>query len=191
MARQSLFQILSRQPWWLTLLMAVLIFGITQLIYPPIAPFVALPFAAVAGYLAWQQLRAGPPGNVEERLAALRAMPWENFSLVVSESYRRQGYTVEESRNSAFDFRLTRRGQVTLVQCRRWKVNQVGDAPVRDLLAALEKQDAFNCVCISAGEFSRNAREYAMGKPVTLVSGAALAELVGTIEKKTRRWFSR
>lgn len=191
MARQSLFQILSRQPWWLTLLVAVLMFGITQLVYAPLAPFVALPFAAVAGYLAWQQLRAGPPVNLEERLAALRAMPWENFSLVVSESYRRQGYAVEASNSAAFDFRLTRRAQVTLVQCRRWKVNQVGDAPLRELFGAMEKHEAYNCVCITAGEFSRNAREYAAGKPLTLVSGAALAELVGTIEKKARRWFSR
>jgi restriction system protein len=191
LARESLFQILSRQPWWLTLLVAVFIFGIMQLVFPPLAPFVALPFAAVAGYLAWRQIRAGPSLNVEERLATLRAMPWENFSLVVSESYRRQGYTVEDSKSAAFDFKLSKKGQITLVQCRRWKVNQVGDAPVRELVKAMEKQNAFNCVCITAGEFSANAREFARGRPVTLLAGAALAELVGTIDKKSRRWFLR
>jgi restriction system protein len=191
MAKRSLFSILSEQPWWITLLVAVLVFGITQLIFPPLAPFVALPFAAVAAYLAWRQLRAGPPVNVEERLAALRAMPWENFGLVISEAYRRQGYTVETSASAAFDFKLAKKGQITLVQCRRWKLNQVGAGPVRDLLDAMEKLGAFNCVCISAGEFSANALEAAAGKPVTLVRGSALATLVGTIEKKSRRWFSR
>lgn len=191
MAKESLFQVLSRQPWWLTLLVAVLIFGIVQLVFPPLAPFVALPFAAVAGYLAWRQMRAGPPVTVEERLAALRAMPWENFGLVVSEAYRRQGYAVEESTSAAFDFKLTKKGRITLVQCRRWKVNQVGDGPVRELANAMEKQDAFNCVCISAGEFSANARSFARGKPIALLNGGALAELVGTVEKKSRRWFLR
>jgi restriction system protein len=191
MAKQTLFQILSRQPWWLTLLVAVLIFSIMQFVFPPLAPFVALPFAAVAAYLAWRQLRAGPSINVEERLAALRAMPWENFSLVVSEAYRRKGYTVEASTSAAFDFKLTAKGRITLVQCRRWKVNQVGDGPVRELVAAMEKHNAYNCVCITAGEFSTNAHEFARGRPVTLLAGAALAQLVGTIDKKGRRWFAR
>ena len=139
MARESLFHILSRQPWWVTLLLAVLIFGVMQFVFPPIAPFVALPFAALAVYLAFRQLRAGPSANVEERLAALRAMPWENFSLVVGEAYRRQGYSVVSSNSAAFDFQVAKKGQVTLVQCRRWKVNQVGDAPVRELVNAMEK----------------------------------------------------
>lgn len=191
MARESLFHILSRQPWWLTLLLAVLIFGVMQFVFPPIAPFVALPFAALAVYLAFRQLRAGPSANVEERLAALRAMPWENFSLVVGEAYRRQGYSVESSNSAAFDFQLAKKGQITLVQCRRWKVNQVGDAPVRELVNAMEKQDAFNCVCITAGAFSANARDFARGRPITLLNGAALVELARTIEKKRWRWFSR
>lgn len=191
MAKRSLFSLLSEQPWWVTLLVAVLIFGIMQMVFPPLAPFVALPFAAVAVYLAWRQLRAGPPANIEERLAALRTMPWENFGLIVSEAYRRQGYVVEESNSSAFDFKLAKKGQITLVQCRRWKLNQVGAGPVRDLIGATERLGAFNCVCISAGDFSANALEAAAGKPVTLLRGAALAALVGTIERKRRRWFSR
>ena len=191
MAKRSLFSILSEQPWWVTLLVAVLVFGIMQAVFPPLAPFVALPFAAVAVYLAWRQLRRGPPADMDERLAALRAMPWENFGLVIGAAYRRQGYVVEESTSAAFDFKLAKKGQITLVQCRRWKLNQVGAGPVRDLIGAMEKLGAFNCVCISAGEFSTNAREAAAGKPVTLLRGAALADLVGTIEKKRRRWFSR
>src|SRR5688572_10105096 len=102
MAKRSLFSILSEQPWWITLLVAVLVFGIMQLVFAPLAPFVALPFAALAVYLAWRQLRAGPPANIEERLAALRTMPWENFGPVVSEAYRRQGYIVEASTSAAF-----------------------------------------------------------------------------------------
>lgn len=191
MAKRSLFSILAEQPWWITLLVAVLIFGIMQVVFPKLAPFVALPFALVAVYLAWRQWRAGPPANVDERLAALRAMPWENFGPVISEAYRRQGYVVEVSTSGAFDFKLAKKGQITLVQCRRWKLNQVGAGPVRDLIGAMEKLGAFNGVCISAGEFSANAVAAAAGKPVTLLRGAALAALVGTIEKKRRSWFSR
>ena len=190
MAKRSLFSVLSEQPWWVSLLVAALLFAVVQLLLPPLAPFVALPFIAVAAYVAWTQLRRTSPVNVEKRLAALRAMPWEDFKHVISEAYRRQGYTVEESGSAAFDFKLRKDDRTTLVQCRRWKVNQVGIGPVRELFEALSKHDAFNCVCVAAGGFSGNAREFAAGKPVTLVNGAALAELVGTIEKTGRRWFT-
>lgn len=191
MAKRSLFSILSEQPWWVSALVAALLFALTQLIFPPIAPFIALPFLGVATYLAWKQLRGASPVAVEERLAALRAIPWEHFGRVISEAYRRRGYQVEASRSGAFDFKLTKNGQITLVQCRRWKVNQVGIAPVRELYEAMNRHEAYNCVCIAAGEFSESAREFAAGKPVILLNGAALAELVGTIEKTSRRWFAR
>ena len=191
MAKRYLFSVLSEQPWWLTLLVAIFIFGVMQLVFPPLAPFVALPFAAVAGFLAWRQMRAGPSVNVEERLSGLRAMPGGNFSLVVGGGHRRPGYSGEEAKSAAFDFRLAKKGQITLVQCRRWKVNQVGDAPVRELVNAMEKQGAFNCVCLTAGAFSANARDFARGRPITLLNGAALVELARTMGKKRWRWFSR
>lgn len=191
MARGSLFTILSRQPWWVSLLIAMGIFAVTELLLPPMAPFVALPFVVIAIYIAWKQMRTVSPANVEERLAALRAMPWENFGLVIHEAYRRRGYSVEDARSGAFDFKLAKDGRVTLVQCRRWKVNQVGVGPVRELHEAMDKHDAFEGVCISAAEFSKGAREFAAGKRITLLNGAALAELVGTIEKTSRRWFGR
>lgn len=189
MAKRSLFSILSEQPWWVSALVAAVVFAIVQLFFPPLAPFVALPFIAVAAYVAWKQLRSKSPVDAAERLAALREMPWENFGLIISESYRRQGYAVEESGSSAFDFKLSKNGRITLVQCRRWKVNQVGAGPLRELYKAVTRLEAYNGVCVAAGEFSANAREFAAGKPITLLTGAALVELVGTIEKKSRRWF--
>lgn len=191
MAKRSLFSILSGFPWWLSALVAVLLFGFMQLIFPPLAPFVALPFVAVAAYFAYRQLLGKSPVDAGERIAALRDMPWENFSLVISEAYRRQGYAVEASDSAAFDFTLRRNGRITLVQCRRWKVNQVGAGPLRELHEAIVKHDAFNGVCITAGGFSANAREFAAGKPITLLNDAALAELVGTLEKTSKRWFGR
>jgi len=181
MAKRSLFSILSKQPWWVSLVVAAVLFAIAYQFLPQFAPFVALPFVGVAVYVAWKQLRGRSPADVGERLAALREMPWEKFRAIVSAAYRRQGYAVEASASGAFDFTLRKNGKITLVQCRRWKVNQVGVGPVRELYAAMSGHEAFNCVCIGTGEFSANAREFAAGKPITLLSGTALAELVGPI----------
>jgi restriction system protein len=191
MHKRSLFFILSQYPWWLSALVAVLVFALTRQIFPPLAPFIALPFVAIAAYFAYKQLRGKSPVDARERLTALRDMSWENFSLVISETYCRQGYAVEASNSAIFDFTLRKNNRITLVQCRRWKVNQVGVGPLRELHEAIASQDAFNGICITAGGFTANAREYAAGKPILLLSDAALAELVGTLETISKRWFAR
>ena len=51
----SLFGILMRQPWWVTLLVAAVLFGVAYAVFPPVAPFIAgqspLAFANVTNVL--------------------------------------------------------------------------------------------------------------------------------------------
>lgn len=179
-ARQTLFHILLRQPWWITLLVAIAAFWIAHAIFPPIAPFFALPFIVLAGYIAYRQFRGRSPVDAEERLAALRAMSWDDFSATIAEVYRGQGYDVRRARDDAYDFVLTRDGRATLLQCRRWKVNQVGVEPVRALASAVSREDAYKGISIAAGSFSEPARRLTAAEPVSLIAGLELVELVGT-----------
>ncbi len=172
-------------------LVAAALFGIGELIYPPVAPFVAVPFLGIAAYAGYLQLRGSGHRNVEQQLASLRAMSWENFSLVISEAYRRQGYEVADARDKAFDFQLTKNGRRTLLLCRRWKVNQVGAGPLRELNEAISRTDAYNAICIATGEYSANAAAYVEGQPITLLGGKDVVDLVGNLEKRRFRWFSR
>jgi restriction system protein len=183
MARESLFSILSRQPWWVSAIVAAALFGITELVYPPVAFFVALPFLVVAAYFGYRQVRGTAPVNVDAKLAALRDMSWENFSLVVSEAYRRRGYAVSEAKDAAYDFVLQKGGRTTLVSCRRWKASSVGAAPVEALARAVARNDAYNGICIAAGQFSPNARASVAGQPITLLDGAELVALVGLVAR--------
>lgn len=176
--RTTLFHILSRQPWWVTLVVAFVLFWIAYAIFPPVAPFVAVPFILLAGYIAFVQFRKGTPGNVGEVIERLRAMSWDEFSAVVTAAYRKQGYTVLPAEAPGYDFKLVRDGRSTLLQCRRWKVNQVGEGPVRELAKAVDRAEAARGICLTAGDFSRPARSLAASEPIALVSGAELAELV-------------
>jgi restriction system protein len=83
---------------------------------------------------------------------------------------------------------LIKGGQTILLQCRRWKVNQVGAAPVRELAEAVAASDAYRGICLAAGEFSQPARKLTVDEPVSLVAGADLIELVG--EPGKRSWWS-
>ena len=177
--KESLFQILLRQPWWVTLLVAFMVFAITRLIYAPIAAFMALPFFVLAAVIAFKHWRGAGPLDTPERLASLRAMDWDEFSAIISEAYRKRGYAVHPSTAGAYDFRLTKEGRVTLVQCRRWKVNQVGVGPLRELVKAVESEEASHGICIAAGDFSTPARALTRTEPLTLVGGAELVALLG------------
>jgi restriction system protein len=174
----TLFQVLARQPWWISLLVAFAMFWVAYAVYPPVAPFFALPFMVLAIYIGIKQWRSGVPSNPGEQLETLRNMSWESFSAAVSEAYRRQGYAVSPSREQGYDFTLTRDGRVTLLQCRRWKVNQVGAEPVRELARAVDRMQAYRGICLATGEFSVPARKLAAAEPVALVSGTELVVLV-------------
>ena len=184
MAQQTLFSILLRQPWWVTLLVAFGLFAIVHAIYPPVAPFMALPFAGLSVYIGYRQWRGNAAVNAGERLASMRAMQWDEFSGLVTQAYRRQGYSVAAADRPGYDFRLTKDGRMILLQCRRWKVNQVGVGPVRELANAVARDEAYKGICIAAGEFSEPARRLTSTEPVSLVSGNELVELVGRVSIK-------
>lgn len=191
MAKETLFRILMRQPWWVTLLVALSFYGIGHLVFPPIAPFLALPFFVFAIYIAWTQARHGSPVDAGKRLDELREMSWEGFSAILAAAYRNQGYEVTSSDGAGYDFRLVKNGRVTLLQCRRWKVNQVGAGQVRELTDAIRRAEAYNGVCVSAGVFSEPARKLAAAEPVTLVAGTELVALSAQGRKKPLWRFVR
>jgi len=186
MAKETLFNILLRQPWWITVLVAVVLFALARAIFPPVAPFVALPFVLLAVYIAYRQWRGTSPVDADERLAALRTMSWEEFSALVSAAYARHGYHVAAAERPGYDYTLTKGSRVTLLQCRRWRVSQVGVGPVRELARAVEREEATNGICISAGNFSEPARKLVATEPVTLVSSVELVELLGPLHRSAR-----
>lgn len=179
---RTLFSLLLAQPWWISVLAGGAAFGIGQMVFPPVAPWVALPFLVIGLYVAYRQMRTVSPGQVDERLKALRDMSWEQFSAVITRAYQREGYVVEPAQRAAYDFKLTQGTRVTLLQCRRWKVNQLGVGPLEDLARALAASDAYNAICLAAGGVSPNARQFVAGKPISLVTGIELAALVGKLK---------
>ena len=157
MAKQTLFAVLSRAPWWVSVIAAGALFASVRLIAPDmVAAAAALPFLAIAGYAGWLQLRAPSVGNIDEILARVRGMPWENFSAIAAEAFRRDGYAVTEVFTGAVDLKLEKSGRVTLVNCKRWKVAQTGIGPLRELHEAKKAIDASYCMYVTAGDFTAN-----------------------------------
>jgi restriction system protein len=189
-SKDSLFAVLSRQPWWLSVAVAAALFGSAQVFLPTmISAAIAVPFLGIACYAGWRQLRTPGAADVEATLARIRNMPWENFSAVISEAFRRDGYAVTEVFKGAIDLKLAKAGHITIVSCKRWKVAQTGIGPLRNLLEAKKAEDAAGSIYVATGDFTANAREFATQKSIRLLHGAALANLIARVERGNSGWF--
>ena len=179
MAKNSLFAILLRSPWWISLLVAAGIFLAARMVLPELyAFFVPLPFMVIAAYAGWQQLRAPSEARVSATLDAIRAMSWDEFSAAVENAFRRDGYAVARFSGEEADFELTKAGRTSLLACKRWKAARTGVEPLRELHAAMRARNAHECIYIAAGEISDNARTLATERNIQLVHGAELARLL-------------
>ena len=179
MAENSLFAVLLRAQWWVSVLAAFGSFMALRLIVPEVyAFFGSLPFVVIACVATWKQLRAPSAAKIAAGLEALRGMAWEAFARALAEGFRREGYSVQRVEGAA-DFELQKAGSVSLVSARRWKAAVTGMEPLKELVAAGEKRGAGECVYVCAGELSGNARGFAKDKGVRVVEGV---ELVGLLK---------
>lgn len=179
LAENSLFAILLRSPWWVSVLVALGVFALVRLfLHEGYAAAAASPFIAIAAIAAWKRLRTPSGARLEAALAKLRGMSWEEFARALEEGFRREGYAVKRLEGGAADFELTKAGRVSLAAAKRWKASRTGVEPLRELVAAGEKREAGECVVVVAGEMTENAGMFAREKRVRLVEGAELVRLV-------------
>jgi restriction system protein len=188
MARNSLFAILLRSPWWLSVVVAAGIFLAARLAVPEIyAFFAALPFMVIGVYAGARQLRVPSAARVADTLEALRTLSWDDFSGVIEDAFRRDGYTVSRLRGAEADFELTKARRISLLGCKRWKVARTGIEPLRELHAAMRARDAHECIYVAAGEITDNARAFAAEKNIRLLHGAELAQLLPRAGRARKR----
>jgi restriction system protein len=181
--KNSLFAILSRQPWWVSVVIGCGLWALAHPFIPLYAPFVGAPFIGVAMYALYRQLRHGPKTDPADVLPRIAGMSWENFSLVAEEAFRRSGYTVEPATGFA-DFVLRKDGRKTLASCRRWKARQVGRNLVEELFRDMEKGEMDEGWLLAVGEVSAAAREFTKDKRLKILTGQELSDLVGRVGRR-------
>ena len=106
------------------------------------------------------------------------------------ERIRRQGkWSVESEHagqyaasNNSVDLLLRKEGKLTLVQCKRWKSQRVDVKVVREMFGLLAHHRASAIKIVAVGAYTPDAQRFAEGKPIELVTGAALVELVHSVQ---------
>ena len=97
---------------------------------------------------------------------------------------KRRGYKVSftpVSGDEGIDLILRKNGKTTVVQCKRHK-SPTGPSVVRELYGSMVASRADNAILACTGGFTKGAREFASGKPITLVDASDLARMSESIE---------
>jgi restriction system protein len=182
MSEKSLFATLLRAPWWVSFLV---MFGVALVAgallpeaYKIAGMLGAFPFFVIGVMAAWRQRNAISASRIEELVEQARGMGWRDFSVLIEEALRQQGFVVTRLNDGPADFQIEKNGRVTLVSAKRWKAATVGAEHLRELLAVRESRDAFSCTCMSLGVFSQAAIDLANDSPMQLLKSANIAQLM-------------
>lgn len=182
MSEKSLFAALLRAPWWVSFLVMLAVALVAGALLPDAYKTAgmlgAFPFLVIGVMAAWRQRNAISASRIQELLEQARGMGWRDFSVLVEEALRQQGFVVARLTDGPADFQIEKNGRVTLVSAKRWKAATVGAEHLRELLAARESRDAFSCTCMSLGIFSQAAIYLANNSPMQLLGSANIAQLM-------------
>jgi restriction system protein len=187
MAKNSLFAILLRSPWWASAAIAAAI-GLMAFALLPEAWRVpgalsGFPFLILAGAAAWRQRHRPSAARIEQTTQAVAAMAWPTFAQLLEQAFARDGYTVRRSdgkKNAAADFILERGQRRMLVSARRWKAARTGVEPLRALQAEREQSTGddrpTDALAISLGELTDSARTFAAERRIAVWQATELAQ---------------
>jgi restriction system protein len=186
MAKNSLFSILLRSPWWVSAALGVALGLLAMAVLPKDYRVAGLlsgfPFVVIGAMAAWRASKLPSAASIEQTQQAVATMAWPAFAGLLEQAFQRDGYTVEarEPRATpAIDFVLERKGRRMLVCARRWKSARTGIEPLRALQAAREAagDDLPNdALFIALGEPTDSARAFAAEHRIAIWQAAELAQ---------------
>jgi restriction system protein len=182
MAENSLFAILMRKPWWVSMAVAAVVAVLARLLLPEkyaVAGMLgSLPFVVIAGMAVWRQRGLPSAAQSEQWLQRLQMMSLRDFSAAVEAAYRHQGYEVQPIKSPGADLALRKYNQITLLGLRRWKAATTGVEPLRELHSAMKKHEADAGILLAGGEVGDKARSFASNADIQLVDAAQLVRML-------------
>jgi len=147
---------------------------------------VPIGFLSIAGASLVKRLKAtlnleAAPDDTPE---VVRAIAWREFESRICESFRGEGYRVEERGRSQpdneIDLIAAKAKRRVLIQCKHWKTPQVGVALVRELSGVVVARRADGGVLVTGGTFTKEARDLAETSRIRLIDGDALRQILGS-----------
>ena len=126
----------------------------------------------------------------EYDIEQLKRISWQDFELLVTETFKRDGYKVKEAggaqADGGIDLEAYRGGQKIIVQCKHWKKTSVGVNIVREMFGVGIHEQASVVYIVTCGYFTKDAKEFAKGKAMRLVNGYQLLHWIDNIKNNKK-----
>ena len=204
MARRNegFFEMLVHCPWWVSFIVAAGAYIGLRSVAPaldlgnpalnavaskaPKIAWVSVFFLLPAIPSAFESFRKRRMLDRQSGIESIRELTWKQFEELIGEAYRRQGYRVMENHTAGpdggVDLRLQKGGTCILVQAKQWKSGKVGVKIVREMYGVMTAEGADGVIIVCSGMFTQEAMGFAAGKPIDLVGGNELLELVRGVQ---------
>ena len=172
MAPNSLFAILMRNPWWISLLI-VIVFSLLCLALLPKNMVIfgimgTFPFF-ITGIVAFKRQWGVPsPAKQQAELDRLSALSWRDFSAELETKFVKQGFEVTRLNTGVADFKLEKGGNITLVSAKRYKAATHGIEALQALVTQQEAQGADKAMYVCLSPVTAQAAKFAKEKGVVL-----------------------
>ena len=183
---EDLIEITSTLPWWAGLLLAIISYLLLGQIAAHVGNklweivllffkyFFAFGFAGGAIFSAFKQWKRSSIFNSQTGIDTIRNLSWYQFELLISEAFRRQGYTVRETDygpDGGVDLVLKKDNQTLFVQCKHWKVYKIDVKPVRELQGVISAKGADEGIFVTSGKYTKDAVDFARECNIQLIDG--------------------
>ncbi len=127
----------------------------------------------------------------------IRTLEWKRFEELCEGFYREKGWTTRATRLGAdggvdiYLYGTEPEKPLGVIQCKAWNNYRVGVKPVRELYGVMAAEGVELGIFISSGDFTRDARFFADGKRVKLLTGGDLLKLIRNLPEASRERLLR
>jgi len=115
-------------------------------------------------------------------LEKLQKMDWKEFELLCEDFFKRRGWnTFCSDKNGAdggVDVWLKRKGEKSIVQCKRYNKTKVGVKVVREVFGLMHSNDCSSAYIMTTSSFTKEGYLFAKGKRISLIDGNELVRLI-------------
>lgn len=122
--------------------------------------------------------------NKKLTIQALYQLNWEQLEDLVKLLFLNIGYKVKKrggaQADGGVDIEAYKKNEKVIIQCKQWKSNKVGVAVVREMFGVMIHEKAQKVYIITCGSFTKDAKEFAKGKPIYLIHGFKLVDWVNS-----------
>lgn len=205
---ENLLDALTHCPWWVSVVLSGIVYITLRFIIPMIefrdsllkslasaAPIFALSLGIVlllpAPFAFYNSFRKKRLLDQQKDLDSIKSLSWKEFEELIGEAYRRKGYSVVENYgvgpDGGIDLVLKQAGNLFLVQCKHWKTQKVDVRVVREMYGLMTAEHASGVMLITSGLFTHEAKVFAEDKPIELVEGYQVVDLISSAKRKPSR----